>query len=237
MKKYFLLSFLVFSILNIRSQPNGFIGKRNYAEVSFSTHIPFFAGIAQNPYFLFDYPSEKNPFGLFNYSFYGNLGRVIRDNKGIAIEASWDLQSISSLENWTENWPEKFSDIQVNCYSLIPKYEISSKNNLLPVGLTHSLGVGVLNLKYRYENVNENFFLEESVKGVTFLYAIQMRTALSENLLLTYGTRYTVSLLNGGPVWRELYFSDSQLKGIHLLAMYQKKYNFLSAQLGLTYVF
>ncbi len=237
MKKYILLSFTIFHLFNIKSQPNGFIGKRNYVEISFGAHIPFFAGVAQNQFYIFDFPTEKNPFGLFNYSFFGSFGRVIRDNRGIALEASWDLQSISSLDNWAGYWPEQYSDIKVDCYSLIPKIEISGKNNLFPVGLTHSIGVGVLNLKYRYENITDSLLLEKNIRGATFLYVIQMRTALSKKLLLTYGIRYTLNLLNGGPVWRELYLTDSPLKMIHLLALDQKKFNFLNAQIGLTYVF
>lgn len=110
----------------------------------------------------------------------------------------------------------KHERLDVQTISFMPKLEFTSKGGTLPVGLNHQIGLGFSSSKIKERDYNHivynsngeftdeelaNFskdFLdyEETYKGMTLLYAFNIRTPVSKSLMINYGIRYTLNLRN-----------------------------------------
>jgi hypothetical protein len=99
-------------------------------------------------------------------------------------------------------------------FSVIPKIEFAGKGSLLPMGLSHQVGIGYFNARVDKRAVfgkvqsydasgilspltptnNVENLLDPSIKsfnGVTFLYAMNMRLPISDRLMINFGIQYT----------------------------------------------
>lgn len=119
--------------------------------------------------------------------------------------------------NYTyKNISYKHERLDVRTISFMPKIEFTSKGGTLPVGLNHQIGLGfssskILERDYKYQVINSSGDLtaaevatfskdllnyENTFKGMTFLYAFNIRTPLSKSLMINYGIRYTLNVRN-----------------------------------------
>ena len=99
----------------------------------------------------------------------------------------------------------------------MPKFELSGANGLLPNGIVHQIGVGLLinkvNAKYYLQDngygtytggpnadqselddfMEDNKF-DEAFKMMRLMYGLKMRTPVGKSLMINYGIRYTLDL-------------------------------------------
>lgn len=121
----------------------------------------------------------------------------------------WGYENTTAIEIRHERF-----DIQT--ISFMPKIEFTSKGGTLPVGLNHQIGLGFTSSKikerdYKYQlyNYYGEFSEEEeasfsknlvnydqSYKGITLLYAFNIRTPITKSMMINYGIRYTLNLPN-----------------------------------------
>lgn len=106
-------------------------------------------------------------------------------------------------------------NLAVKSQIMIPKIEFTSKGGLLPIGITHQLGFGfrsmsIVKKDYLYDlgNTDQGLTTEqkleietnltkysEKYKGKTLVYVLNLRSPISENILLNYGIRYTLNFM------------------------------------------
>jgi len=103
--------------------------------------------------------------------------------------------------------------IDFRTLTIMPKLEISGEGGNSPSGLSHQVGIGyttskVVDKAYLYKvdnayNVTDSSSLDlstslldrsQTYKGVSVMYAINMRTPLSRRLFINYGIRYTINV-------------------------------------------
>lgn len=122
---------------------------------------------------------------------------------------SWGYENSTSVSIRHER-------LDVRTISIMPKIEFTSQGGTLPVGLNHQIGLGFTSSKikkkdYNYQIYNgsgeftdeeiaafpDNFTdYNETYKGMTLLYAFNIRTPISKRLMINYGIRYTLNLRN-----------------------------------------
>lgn len=151
--------------------------------------------------------------------------------------------------------------VDITTMNIIPKIEIANSMALLPMGLSHSIGFGVAltkmvekNYTYRAQDIyNYNMWtmgtyqnsqtdpIEISkypaLRKYVILYAINMRTPLTKNLLLSYGLKYTI---NFGGLKNYVYPGVNQAyqaQDVIFEMNRQRKLSFINLNLGLAYSF
>jgi hypothetical protein len=80
-----------------------------------------------------------------------------------------------------------------------------------------------------------------AIKGYTLMYAMNFRSPLTKSLLLNYGIRYTVNIMNSAFLneyivedLSDLELTESEFKDI---VRYRKQFSFIQANIGLSFAF
>jgi hypothetical protein len=159
--------------------------------------------------------------------------------------------------------------VDIKTTVIMPKFEFYTSNALSPMGLSHQLGLGVSfsnaiekdyvygrtdNNNYPlpttlYENYSDkndyvdpiNFKEIETVKKYMLMYALNMRTPITKNLMINYGVKYTLSV--GGPRESNLYLNpitsqnSSYTDELEYQISRSRTFSIINAFAGLTFVF
>lgn len=146
--------------------------------------------------------------------------------------------------------------LDVRTLTIMPKLEFTNKGGTLPVGLNHQIGIGytVSTVKkkdyiYRLFDGSENLTdadsanfknniinYDQQYKGITLLYAFNIRTPLSKHLMINYGIRYTLNVRNLGQyIPSSSYYYDEDLIKRNIGRM--RMLNFLTFNIGLSFAF
>jgi len=160
----------------------------------------------------------------------------------------WGYENTTSIDIRHERF-------DVHTISFMPKIEFTSKGGTLPVGLNHQIGLGfssskIIERDYKYQILNyygaftneevasfsKNIVdYEQSYKGITILYAFNIRTPITKSLMINYGIRYTLNLRNNfvSEIGTDQYYypKDAVREDIRR----SRLSNLLSFNLGLTY--
>lgn len=163
----------------------------------------------------------------------------------------------------------KQSSLNVRTFSIVPKIHFATKNALLPLGLNHQIGVAINYSKIvdndaPYEIIENTdyysstptivdsivasqyktkFFDYENqipTRTIAFLYALNMRTPITKNLLLSYGFRYTFRVNLNSMLYTANFASNEFVysqEDISNLIKVQRTRNIINFNLGLTYAF
>jgi hypothetical protein len=149
--------------------------------------------------------------------------------------------------------------IDLNTFVIVPKFEFGNANSLLPLGLTHQAGFGVSftsiqekDYVYRmtdsystssgYTNYSKNTVDPVDIdkfgalRKFIIMYAINMRSPITKNLLVSYGLKYTLNVgksysypTNANQYMDIDYIIDEMNR--------QRKLSFITLNVGLTYAF
>jgi hypothetical protein len=206
----------------------------------------------------------------FNYGFRVSAGYAVKRNLAISFEFGQDFASVYPDPYSTVNWDfSSYSKVthemvDIKTTVIMPKLEFSTSNALAPMGLSHQIGLGVSfsnviekdyvysidygsNLFYTKYSDNDipidpiNFEEIETVKKYVLMYALNMRTPITKNLMINYGVKYTLSV--GGPNENNLYMNPETSSNIRYTndLEYQisrsRSFSFINAFAGLTFVF
>ncbi|MES2800748.1 MAG: hypothetical protein V4638_12080 [Bacteroidota bacterium] len=230
MSKLFLALILVLTF-SAQSQTTGFYGKKNFIDFSGLTNFKLFSLLFEdNSYYKPSFKGSNNlakGYDLFDFGFRASYNRVIKNNFAIGLEGGMDFQHIglgivsygnSSTNAYYEITHER---LKINSFVIMPKITLNSKGSLLPIGISHEIGVGYTNTKivkddYVFKlvdygwgstapnaddttNVRNNYVdYDKRYSGFTLMYGLKFRTPLTKTLLLNYGFRYTLNLRNYG---------------------------------------
>ncbi len=160
------------------------------------------------------------------------------------------------------NYEGAVENFQFKHTVIIPRFEFTSRNGIFGIGVNNQLGFGVglssfIDKLYEnelFDNYNNSNLLSASQKqdfqnsmydftknkfrNYIIMYALNFRQALSKNLMLNYGFRYTLNLFSKNTstvVTNNSYFL--QHYDISAILNREKMTNIVQFKLGLAYVF
>ncbi len=245
----------------VNAQKNsGFFGHKFFIQSEFLGNYPFFSNfnisdVSTNYVAVSNsLVQKKDP---FNCGFRINAGYAFKRNMSVLLEIGQDYSNVAP-SNWISG-DDLYNNIQHEMVDLvtnvvIPKIEFGTSNSLFPMGLSHQFGLGVAktHLKEKdylwryndsqystpYMHYSDNqsnpidFTIASKIKKIVLLYALNIRTPISEHVMINYGIKYTLNIGSNHT------FNESNYTG--LLMEYiakQRTYSFINASIGLTYVF
>lgn len=146
----------------------------------------------------------------FMHAFTNQFGlglEVGTERQGLAAPNTVDLTYNSSFGTYTTSSFVEHEFLRLQTWTFMPKFEFSLRSNLLPIGLSHQVGVGyartsIVARDYQYAlfssssdsiltDISSGLVNADKVySGFTVMYQINMRTPITDRLLVTYGLRY-----------------------------------------------
>lgn len=230
-KLYFIV--LLLSINYCFTQSKGYFGKNNIIEFSLNVQNPSVYNYKISTFSLLEsnsaYIKKNNTLIVghpkINCGFKLTIGRMLERNLGFYIETGLNNFSVLPNQNdnslFNNNTVSKYSNLNVEMikiqeFSILPKIEISSKDGLLPIGISNQFGFG-----FKYYKPQERDYLgtvdytndtsyvtaipisksnyynysNSSIKGYTLLYKLALRIPISKSFLFHFGFRYTFNFV------------------------------------------
>lgn len=206
-----------------KEQTTGFYGKRFTLQLGAGfNHNTILKLASSREHYLRDqaYYSnyrEKINKDQFNYSFYGNMGIVLKERVALSFDFNYYmgnifLQNIGAKSYYDSNYnyvsiPGYDARVKYSTIRIMPRIEIGSEGANMPVGLVNVLGIGVEISKLKsgsYQSItsydsyyynpdgpqiaNRNLsFRDESVFNLTLMYGLEYRLAISKNIAWNFG--------------------------------------------------
>jgi hypothetical protein len=224
MKKLILIFLLLTSISVAKAQNPGYFGKKNIIELDFVGTFPLLSNFKVINWYKADGDHIVNRKDYFDCGVRLGLVHTFRRNFAAGVEIGQDYFSVNFENYFTryqyldgfqnlESINAEHENVDVRALVIMPKVEFSSKGGLLPMGLSHQVGVGIrmnqaVEKPYVYEpdyysgsgdpaSFGKDFYNydDKPILGMTAMYAINMRTPLTKSLLLNYGLRYTLNFM------------------------------------------
>ena len=230
-----------------KSQLTGFYGNRFVLQLGAGLHHNSLLKLASSyeRNFRDQHPELHRSGGTdqFNYSFYGNVGVVLKEHLTLSLDVKYYLGNIV-LNNYGYNtYYDQFTGysntvlgktarVKYNTIGIMPRIEIGSRGSNSPVGLTHILGFGVELSKAKSGNydaiINDNDyyysdsldknsrfdFTTESAFSLTLLYGLEYRLPISKNIAWNFGGYVHLNL----PVQIAI---ESELNGYYGFSYYE----------------
>lgn len=221
MKILLTLSFFLSAITASAQDNYGYYGKKTYIDVQANVHIPLIYNLSTyDPLFELSPSGNSLSQGSKDWLNIGariSLNRVVEANVGLGLEVGFDRFTLAGylLKDDNYSYKERHEAIKVNSFLFMPKVELSGSNGLLPNGIVHQIGVGLLlnkvNRKYYLHDdgygtitggpnadqselddfMADNKF-DEAYKMLRLMYGLKMRTPVGKSLMINYGIRYTL---------------------------------------------
>lgn len=262
--KSVIISIIIFSSLLSYAQDNkGYYGSKAYFSLETNINTPLFYNLTENGLSLKKH--DKINYGIRvsgNYIIKRNFAIGIELANDFSNILMSNLPNYNKFQNYDGTYDidnyRYYKNLKLSTFSFIPKIEFATKNGLLPLGLSHQIGFGISKTSirsgvydywlsdYSYSYINEandfdgayEFTKEnrpETIKNITLLYALNIRTALTKKVLLSYGFRYTLNINKQKNIGflQQLNF-DSQRYESKVIT--QRFLNIIHFNLGLTYV-
>lgn len=238
--KYLQILFVLLFFVNFGYTQNnkGFYGAKFYSSLNVLLNRPFL-------YNRSTYGEDK-----LNYGCRLDIQAIIERNVSVGFEGGVDFCSLRFSENdyysnffitkESVDWGGDFAyeayykaeidKMSIQTYSLMPKISISSINSLVPLGLTHQIGFGLVRTKVVNNRNDVEFtkltsgtddilskeflesrlynYYEQEHKGYVIMYALTKRYPLSKHMLLDFGLRYTLNISPNRAKYTEEYSYD-----------------------------
>ncbi len=223
MKQFIIVLILLAPAFNFAQ--SGFFGKKNIVEFSTQGSIPLIYNLRNkmtevNAGHKAKNGTLNNQLNWFNYGFNIQDFHYFKDRFGIGIHIGYDFQKAYTNENMFYdafyNGGVEMENLSMTTLTIMPKIEIGSLNGILPMGLSHQLGIGYTITKIKERNyllntggsIISNDELKDfgytvldfdlKHKGLSLLYQMNYRLPLSKHLFLNYGFKYALNLVNLG---------------------------------------
>lgn len=227
--KYLILFILsVPFVVNAQSgkKYSGFFGKKNVIEFNTTLTTPAWFNLlnigSTEPYYN---KNLKETSHVLDYGFRAGYSLALDNVIGIGFEYSMELQAIPAPEyteiKYTQGGNFTYVDytdvrhqkIHLRTHVFMPRLEFSSRSNLLPIGLSHQIGIGVSRTRvadrqysyalYPYTSdsvvtvLGERGLVNTDIvqKGFVAMYQINMRTPINKSVTINYGFRYTANFM------------------------------------------
>lgn len=271
MKKSILLLVVLISSISF-SQNNGFLGKKNFISAEVRAYTPMIYGLVSLN--RTNYKTEGTAYiptkNLIDYGFNFSIGRALSRNVGFIFQygiSHYDFAystkiSVVNNPNISADYYSFNVDIlnksnwfKAKATTFMPILELTNSSGLLPLGLTHQLGIGFTKHKFVKDNYYiqfiestgaknyspENLFDYENdfARSYTMMYKLSLRVPITEFLLFNIGIRYNLNIVPG----TQTYFNYSNDKYVisedQFRKMVQNKElsNIMSFETGLSICF
>lgn len=249
-----------------QKSPNnkGYFGTRFYSSLESTVNSPLLYNLSS-----FNGELKVKYFDKINLGFRLSGGFIFSKKAAFVLEFGRDYGSIlnvkegqySNYYNSSSNGYSFFQDIKVVSTSIIPKFEFRSKNGILPIGITHTLGFGITNVKINTNRMNDyvyvsndnsyyyndfelfektinkskfSFVDDHKLKMLTLLYSLNLKSSITKRIFINYGFRYTINI---APSFFEFPDFGNNYGRIDENLKIFKNTNLLSFSLGFTYLF
>lgn len=252
---------------------NGYYGKRTFFDLSSVVSIPLFSNvITDNLAFKQSGKGLTSGKDYFNYGFRISIGHASKRNFAVLFEYGQDYSNIYP-DNYIQNdyfgnsyyynasIKHQMMDVKTNVF--MPKLEFATKNSLLPMGLSHQIGLGYSKSKialheytylltgedgngvpfsggyqkYDASNANNQLLNSKrmpSVNKFIILYALNLRSPISKSLMINYGIRYTLQVGRFNPYLNTGDGTYLDENELMELISRQRSFSFMSFHIGLT---
>ena len=270
-----IISLLTFAVFTSHSQKDhGFYGKKGFIQFQTLFNTPFFPNLTSE-----GVGYERTENGLIqkndrvNFGYRASIGYAVKRNLSLLVEFGQDFSSAYIDNNSNIQVPDgpftktyditEHESIRLKSNIFMPIIEFGSSKGLLPMGLSHQIGLGVENTSiedrdYRfllsnnssgpdipepYANYSDkdkdypnpiNISTMPVVKKVVFMYGLSMRSPISKSVMINYGIKY---LLHFGPVQNLNYDPYTINNEVTRAISKHRNYSLINLNLGLTYVF
>jgi len=222
MKRLIHISLLLLCASAVSAQNPGYFGKKNVVELDMVGTFPLLSNFRSVTWNKAEGDHIVNKKDYFDCGVRLGFIHTFRRNFAAGIEIGQDYFSVNfedyydryqSDYEWYESTNARHENVDVRALIIMPKVEFSTKGGLLPMGLSHQVGLGVrmnraVDKPYIYEQAayegdgdpasfGKTFYNydNKAILGMTAMYAINMRTPLTKSLLLSYGLRYTLNFM------------------------------------------
>jgi hypothetical protein len=268
----FLVAFTGYS-QKTKVKNNGYYGKRTFFDLSTVISVPLFSNV-----FTDNTAYKKEAAGLstgkdyFNYGFRISIGHASKRNFAVLFEYGQDYSNIypnnyiqndysGSFNYVYANIKHQMMDVKTNIF--MPKLEFATKNSLLPMGLSHQIGLGYSKSKialheytylltgedengvplsggykkYDAKDQNNQLFNSKRMQPVNkfiILYALNLRSPISKSLMINYGIRYTLQFGRYNSYANSGDGTYLDEKELLSLISRQRSFSFMSFHIGLT---
>lgn len=268
MKHIFALLFGIFAAVTAKAQNPGYFNHKNVLEFSFNGQVPLFANIREitgDDYFN---KLENSTFvrqrDFFDYGFRFAYMRTLKRDLGIGLEFGYDYFTVQRETQYNSGWfygNTYFQKTDVSSMMIMPKIEFSNKGSVLPMGISHQIGLGVRLVKPTDEQSyyihmtdgslpygkkplikNPYDYKGGAVRGMTLMYAVNMRTPLSKRLFLNYGLRYTLNFMSKPSYLDIEEYQNNETPELmeaefRSMVRQRKQLSFIQASLGISFAF
>ena len=183
---------------------------------------------------------------IFDGGFNTNLGMAFNSEFGISLSTDVWFSSIAgpAFYGSSDIFDIDHERLRTRMFSFCPAIFFSSKNPILPIGLSHEIGFGITRTRiiedeYLFNFIGSpNYFVNEDIdfkykyKGVRFFYGVKGRIPLSKSLAINTGIRFTFNRLN-------FIESNSTSNSSEIETELKESMNrsFINLNIGLTYLF
>lgn|SRR5574343_321431 len=268
----FLVAFTGYS-QKTKVKNNGYYGKRTFFDLSTVISVPLFSNVfTDNTAYKKSSSSLSQGKDYFNYGFRISIGHASKRNFAVLFEYGQDYSNIypdnyiqndySGAFNYVyANIKHQMMDVKTNIF--MPKLEFATKNSLLPMGLSHQIGLGYSKSKialheytylltgedengvpfsggyktYDAKDQNNQLFNSKRIQPVNkfiILYALNLRSPISKSLMINYGIRYTLQFGRFNSYANS--GDETYLDETELVRLIsrQRSFSFMSFHIGLT---
>jgi len=221
-----LLIIIILCAWNCNAQYEGFYSTKNEVNISTGFCLP-----SVNPFSLLRYSEYsvkylkvsgkrlKSGSNVIDLNFNFGYSHAFKGNFAVGFEANYERGNfgVSSLDIGNgEN--QYFENFRTNSFTFIPKLIFATKNSLLPVGLSHQIGIGYGLTKVRQRDyayaVSEDYYPIDTsfpitdyeptpinyslvAKNIKVMYELNVKTPISESMTINYGIRYNINIPMG----------------------------------------
>jgi len=221
--KSILIIFLFFTGFGY-SQNTGLYGKKSVVEFQLFGNVPLLSNwLDYRVFYKASGDQLEQGRNLLDYGIRFGAMRAFTNQFGLGLEFTLERQRIAapnSVELEFDSWFGSFTDmvnvnhefIRLNTMSILPKFEFSRASNLLPIGLSHHVGIGytrttIVERDYVYNVIlNSNYTpttdinsglinYSNVITGFLVMYQLNMRTPITQRLMINYGIRYTANFV------------------------------------------
>ena len=260
MRKIVKVLLMLVLVNQVNAQNPGYFGSKNVVDFSLNGQYNLFSNLGKN-FYKFENDKLVRYKDRVDWGFRINYSRVFKRNFALGIECGYDYYRIQprQIYGFSSYSPIDFENWDVKSLNIMPKIEFSTEGGLLPMGISHQIGVGVrlvrvVDKEYHYvldgngsqpfvlNNaivMPESYLYKKTAKGLVLMYALHMRTPISKRLFLNYGFRYTLNFMS-----KQLDYSTGTSQNLVMtsgeyqnLVRQRKQASFIQGNIGLSFAF
>jgi hypothetical protein len=200
----------------VHAQNDGLYGKKVSLDLSFTGNMPII-NMINGPMFKSKSGVLTKKMDLFDYGVRTGISYALSNNFGIGFEFDMEFMNIVApsyvstydpTTQWFYETQIRHEALSTRTFVFMPRLEFTTSSGLLPIGLSHQVGIGftrtkIIEKEYDYlildnaqsldiTTFQEDFYdyTNKAFKGIALMYTLNVRTPINKFMMITYGIRY-----------------------------------------------